>query len=163
VPVRDLSDEELDGLAAAVFDGAAGLASIGGVATAVPAAKDPFAAPRRRRVLVAGGDPSTLATLRRLDVDVIVARDGWEAVELLVEGDVDLALVPLLFSDTPALSGAKIHRLVRASRPEVAARIVFVADETTLADAPPSANGRVVARPIAADVVEALLSAKLGR
>jgi hypothetical protein len=57
-------------------------------------------------------------------------------------------------------SGAKLHTLVATARPDMARRIVFLASETAIAQAPPSsASGRVLMRPIEAEAVRALLQA----
>lgn len=119
---------------------------------------DPFPSPRRLRVLVADEDPTTAKRISELpDVDVIEVADGWSAVDRLSKGDVDLALCAVKIGE---FSGAKIHKLVATANPKMARRIVYLATETALSQAPPSsASGRVLARPISPDAVRSMLEA----
>lgn len=155
-PLGEYTDDELRALVESALDGSAVVASVDGVVVGLEVAGDPFEE-RRRRVLVADADPSTIAAVRSLDVETVIVSDGWAAVDAILHDDVDLALVPLAFPDGGDPSGPKVHRLVRASRPELAARIVFVASPRVGAEAPPSAAGRVLSRPVSADAVRALL------
>jgi hypothetical protein len=67
----------------------------------------------------------------------------------------DLAICPVVMEGP---SGAKLYRMVVASRPEAAARIVLVTDRVALDAAPPStARARVLARPVDPAEVAALL------
>ena len=111
---------------------------------------------RRRRVLVVDEDPITAKRIGELsDVDVIEVEDGWSAVDRLKEGDIDLAVCAVKIGE---FSGAKIHKLVATANPKMARRIVYLATETALSQAPPSsASGRLLARPISAEAVRSLL------
>lgn len=117
---------------------------------------DPFPSPRRLRVLVADDDPITAKRIGELsDVDVIEVEDGWSAVDRLSHGDVDLAVCAVKLGD---FSGAKIHKLVATANPAMARRIVYLASEVAVSQAPPSsASGRLLARPISPDAVRSLL------
>jgi CheY-like chemotaxis protein len=122
---------------------------------------DPFPSPRRMRVLVADEDPMTAKRIAELpDVDVIEVDDGWSAVDRLTNAEVDLAVCAV---SVGGFSGAKIHKLVANARPEMARRIVYLASENAVSQAPPSsASGRVLARPISSAAVRSLLET-LGR
>lgn len=125
---------------------------------------DPFPE-LRLRVLVVDEDAATAEAVRALSrVEVEVADDPWSAVETLTAPDAhfDLAIVALVFPDVPEMSGAKIYRMVRASRPELAARIVLVASGSAVAehgDRPPSSTqARVVARPVTEESLRPILA-----
>lgn len=117
---------------------------------------DPFPGPRRMRVLVVDEDPSTAKRIAELpDVDVIEIDDGWSAVDRLSKGDVDLAVCAVKVGE---FSGAKIHKLVATANPKMARRIVYLASELALSQAPPSsASGRLLARPISPEAVRSML------
>lgn len=117
---------------------------------------DPFPSPRRLRVLVVDEDPNTAQRIGELsDVDVIEVQDGWSAVDRLKEGDVDLAVCAVKVGE---FSGAKIHKLVATANPKMARRIVYLASEAALSQAPPSsASGRLLARPISPEAVRSML------
>lgn len=142
-----------------VFQGFAITATFANGTAIVEVVRDPFPSPRRHRLLVADDDPTTEQALRALrDVDVIYASDGWTAIDHLTEGDFDLALCAVVLGD---FTGAKIHRMVVKARPEMAARMVFIARASVVASAPPSsASARVIARPIDVAAVLALLTLK---
>jgi CheY-like chemotaxis protein len=122
---------------------------------------DPFPSPRRLRVLVVDDDPTTAKRIAELaDVDVIALDDGWSAVDRLTKGDVDLAVCAVSIA---GFSGAKIHKLVATANPRMARRIVYLATETAVSQAPPSsASGRLLARPISPEAVRSMLDT-LGR
>lgn len=124
---------------------------------------DPFPE-LRLRVLVVDEDPDTAEAVRALSrVEVEVAEDAWSAVETLTAPDArfDLAIVSLVFPNAPEMSGAKIYKMVRASRPELASRIVLVASGSAVAehgDRPPSSTqARVLARPVTAESLRPVL------
>jgi hypothetical protein len=56
------------------------------------------------------------------------------------------------------MSGASLHRLIVKARPSLAPRMAFVTAPHVVASAPPSALGRVLARPVTIDHVRALLA-----
>jgi CheY-like chemotaxis protein len=122
---------------------------------------DPFPSPRKQRVLVVDDDPTTAKRIAALsDVDVIWLDDGWSAVDRLTKGDVDLAVCAVSIA---GFSGAKIHKLVATANPRMARRIVYLATETAVSQAPPSsASGRLLARPISPEAVRSMLDT-LGR
>ncbi|HSO35025.1 MAG TPA: response regulator [Labilithrix sp.] len=150
------SQAELQELVDRAFAGSAITATFASGAAVVEIVRDPFPARARRRILVADDDPATLAALRGLvDVDVVYAHDGWTAIDQLTEGTFALALCAVVLGD---FTGAKIHRIVAKARPEMASRMVFIARESVVAQAPPSsASARVLSRPIDPAAVLALL------
>jgi DNA-binding NtrC family response regulator len=121
--------------------------------------KDPFPSEKLppARVLVLDRDEATTRALATLgEVEVVTASDGWSALELLVEGDFHLVLCALTFD---GWRGSKLYSMVAKARPEMAARIVFLAMEADVAAAPPSsALGRVMARPVDPDAVRRLIA-----
>jgi CheY-like chemotaxis protein len=124
-----------------------------GVFEVVP---DPFPSPTYT-VLVADPDPTSALAVRALPrVSVTEVEDGWAALDALTgEAMFDLALCAVALA---GCSGAKVYRMVAEARPEAAARIVFVADRTTVDSAPPSAaRTRVLSRPVDAEAVKFLL------
>ena len=127
-----------------------------GVFEVVP---DPFPSPKieRARVLVADADPTTAMRLREEpSLEVVQVEDGWAALEELVHGEYDIALCALVLA---GFRGIKLFRMVAQARPEMAARMVLVADGAAIAGAPPSsALGRVLARPVDVDAVLTLVA-----
>lgn len=113
---------------------------------------------RRSRVLVVDDDPITAMRIAELhDVEVIEVQDGWSAIDRLKEGDVDLAVCAVKIGE---FSGAKIHKLVATANPKMARRIVYLASEAALSQAPPSsASGRLLGRPISPEAVRSMLEA----
>lgn len=82
---------------------------------------------------------------------------GWSALEHLVEGNFDIALCAVALGEW---SGAKLYKMVAKQRPKMAGRIVFVAAEEAVAQAPPSASLGcvcVLARPVDPFAVQRLL------
>jgi CheY-like chemotaxis protein len=117
---------------------------------------DPFPSPTFS-VLVADPDPTTAELIRAIPrVDVTSVEDGWAALDTLTgDAKYDLALCAVALA---GCSGAKVYRLVAEARPDVAARIVFVADRAVVESAPPSAaRARVLARPVDPKAVKLLL------
>lgn len=161
-PLTDYTTSELQELVERVFRGAAIVATLGDGRTPaiLQVVPDPFPTPPRRRLLIADDDPTTDAAVATLDdVEVTFARDGWTAVEHLTTSDFDLALCSVVLGE---FSGAQIHRMVAKLRPQNASRIVFVARDTAVAQAPPSsASGRVLARPVDPVSLRALLRARV--
>lgn len=123
---------------------------------AVPKLEAQSSSARRSRVLVVDEDPITAMRIAELsDVDVIQMTDGWSAIDRLKEGDIDLAVCAVKIGE---FSGAKIHKLVATANPKMARRIVYLASEAALSQAPPSsASGRLLARPISPDAVRSML------
>lgn len=116
---------------------------------------DPFPSGPRPRVLLVTEDPETAGTLIH-DFEVVHVDDGWAAVEHVEKTNFDVILCSLRVG---GMSGASLHRLIAKTRPEAAAKIAFLASAGTAAAAPPSsASGRILALPITAAQVRALLS-----
>jgi PAS domain S-box-containing protein len=85
---------------------------------------------RRGRVLVVDDEPAIADALRAGLVeehDVAIAASGREALALLLEGEgggaFDVILCDLMMPD---LGGIELYEILRARRPEIAARVVFV-------------------------------------
>lgn len=123
-----------------------------GILEVVP---DPFAPPRRGLLLV-DDDPSSMTALGMLpNCDVIHVDDGWAAIDQIGARSFDLVLCATKIGDFP---GAKIFKVAVKERPELASRFMFLAAASAVAAAPPdSIRGRVLARPIDAATVKALL------
>lgn len=118
---------------------------------------DPFPSRPRARILVIDEDTDTADSLRRShDFEVTHVDEGWAAVEAVERTEYDAIVCALRVG---AMSGASLHRLIAKSRPAVAGRMVFVAAPHVVASAPPSsALGRVLARPVRAEHIRALLA-----
>jgi CheY-like chemotaxis protein len=82
---------------------------------------------RRGRVLVVDDDglvAHALALVLRDENDVSVTTDAEEALEKLAAGErYDVILCDLMM---PGMSGQELYEAVEATRPEVAARFVFI-------------------------------------
>ncbi len=120
--------------------------------------RDPFPAPKDRhpRVLLVDDDEREAPVLRAIErIEIVHVHESWEAIEHLVYGDYDLALCALRVGD---ITGARLYRIVAKQRPYMAARIVFMAEPSSIMAAPPSsALGRVVPRPVSLETVRGLL------
>jgi CheY-like chemotaxis protein len=138
------------------YAGSAILATFARGGLVIDVVKDPFPAPSRRRILVVDDDEATLDGVRAIpNVDVVHAADGWTAIDQLTEGEFDLVLCAVVLGD---FTGAKIHRMVVKARPAMASRMVFIARESVVSQAPPSsASARVLSRPVDPAAVVALL------
>jgi CheY-like chemotaxis protein len=120
---------------------------------------DPFPSRRlpSRRVLVVDADDSTAATLVDLgaSAEVIAVRDGWTALDRIAAQRFDLVICAVDLED---VSSRQLYRMAVAERPELAARFVLLASPASIGALPPaSARGRVLARPVSADVIRKLL------
>jgi len=102
-------------------------------------------------------DSDAAATLRRCrDFEVTHVDEGWAAVEAVEEDAFDAVLCALRVG---SMSGVSHHRLLVKTRPELGARMAFLASARAVAEAPPSsALGRVVARPVTVEAVRQLLA-----
>jgi CheY-like chemotaxis protein len=121
---------------------------------------DPFPSEKLppARVLVIDRDATTVNALLTLgEVEVVTASSGWDALEHLLRGDFDLVLCAVSFDEW---SGAKLYSMAAKGHPDVARRIVFVANESAVASAGTSspALARVLSRPVDADAVRRLIA-----
>jgi hypothetical protein len=121
---------------------------------------DPFPSEKLppARVLVIDHDERTVNALLTLgEVDVVTASSGWDALEHLLRGDFDLVLCAVSFDEW---SGAKLYSMAAKGHPDVARRIVFVANESAVASVRGSspAMARVLSRPVDADAVRRLIA-----
>jgi PAS domain S-box-containing protein len=137
------------------------------------AAAPPSAAPaspvspgRRTRLLIVDDEPQLAASLRRLlgrDHEVVIAGSGREALELLGGEAFDLVLCDLLM---PQMSGMDLHDAIRAARPALAERFVFMTGGAftprarEFLDAVPNAR---IEKPFAPEAVRRLLDQTLAR
>jgi hypothetical protein len=138
----------------APFRGRSVAASFSG--TVLEIVPDPFPSTPRRRILVGDHQPESEAALTALhECDVVYVRDGWSAVDLLSTGTFDLAICSVVLGELPAV---KIYRMVTKAKPDMAGRFVFLANKSAMPDSlPPSAQGRVLTRPLEPDTVRRLL------
>ncbi len=88
-------------------------------------------ATRRGRVLIVDDEPAVARALRTGlgdDHDVVIAASGREALALLLGDESDGAEFDVILCDLmmPDLDGAELYEQLRAQRPELAARVVFV-------------------------------------
>jgi signal transduction histidine kinase len=135
----------------------------GRVREAAPAG-EPAAAPAPgpgRRVLVVDDDPGVGSAVRRLlrGAEVSVATSAEEASALLArDAEFDVVLCDLFM---PGRTGMDLHRELRASRPELAARMVFMTagaytpESSAFLDAVPNAR---VEKPFEASRLRALVA-----
>lgn len=153
-PLNEYTQEELQEFVNRAFEGSTIVATF--ASGGLEVVSDPFPSPARPRILVVDDDPTTEHALAELEqVDVVYARDAWTAIDQLTEGEFDLVLCAVALG---GFSGARIHRLVAKTRPQMASRIVFLAGASVVAQAPPSsASGRVLPRPVDPAAVIALL------
>jgi len=89
-------------------------------------------APPRQTVLVVDDDERILKAYARVlaaTCDVLMARDGQEAIELLSSGSNADSLITEL--SLPEVDGQALYEWVREARPELARRTIFVAAEST--------------------------------
>jgi signal transduction histidine kinase/ActR/RegA family two-component response regulator len=87
---------------------------------------------KRYSLLVVDEDERILKAYVRMlssSCDVLTARDGQEAIELLSSGSCPDALVTEL--SLPELDGEQLFEWLRRERPQLASRTVFVSAETT--------------------------------
>jgi len=100
--------------------------AIEGARPAAPTTEEPSAL-RRRRLLVIDDEPALVLTVRCLleqDHEVVTATDGREALtHILKDAAFDLILCDL---SMPGLDGADLYEQVRAQRPGLADRFVFM-------------------------------------
>src|SRR5205814_7173013 len=118
---------------------------------------DPFPSPPRARILVIDDDPTTVIALQRaeLDADIETVADGWTALDRVLERSFDVIIAAIVLGPW---RGATFYRAVAQQRPEQAARIVFLATQTAVDQAPPStALARVISRPVDPQIVQDLL------
>jgi CheY-like chemotaxis protein len=88
--------------------------------------------PQRYSVLVVDEDERILKAYVRMlgaSCDVLTARDGQEAIDLLSSGSTPDAVVTEL--SLPELDGKQLYEWLRLARPQLAARTVFVTAEIT--------------------------------
>jgi CheY-like chemotaxis protein len=81
---------------------------------------------RRTRVLVVDDEPLVASATRRLLArahDVQVAHSGHTALSLLEQGTFDAVLCDIMM---PHMTGLELHDTLRATRPELAGRMVFL-------------------------------------
>ena len=81
---------------------------------------------RTTRVLVVDDEPLVASAARRLLArahEVHVAHDGRSALAMLQTGRFDAVLCDLMM---PQMTGIELHARLRLSRPELAARMVFL-------------------------------------
>lgn len=100
----------------------------------------PVPVPVRRRVLVVDDDPSALRAFRRVlrgQCDVLTARDGGEALSLIMGQAVDVVCCDL---SMPKVDGASFFRELSELKPELTSRVIFCTGGT-----PPEETGRFLA------------------
>ncbi len=86
---------------------------------------------RRGRVLIVDDEPAVARALRTGlgdENDVVIAASGREALALLLGDDPDAARFDVILCDLmmPDLDGAELFEQLRAKRPDLAARVLFV-------------------------------------
>ena len=87
-------------------------------------------------------------------MEVIRRDDGWMALDALDDDDFDLVFCALRVGDW---RGVSLYRAMQKERPLLAKRFHLMASRAALEDAPPSAAGRVVQKPLDPEEVRALL------
>jgi CheY-like chemotaxis protein len=129
-----------------------------GVFRVVAVHPDPFPSPRAApaRVLVIDDRLSTEEALAWLpdDIDVVPSSDGWTALDRVRREHFDVIVCAVTFSGWTARD---FLRLVRAERPAAASRFVLLADASAADTAPSSSATRVLARPLDAQKLLALV------
>ena len=94
--------------------------------TVAPPSPPPPATGARGRILIIDDEPAMTIAIRRVlcaDYDVTVAVGGEEGLRCVEAEDFDLVLCDLMM---PVLTGAAIHDRLVSSKPELAARFVFM-------------------------------------
>lgn len=101
---------------------------------------------QRPRILVADDDPGTLALTHDVltfgGFDVVVARDGQEALELARQSAPDLALLDVMM---PGIDGCEVCRRLRADArfPDIPILLFSAADEVQVKWSEAGADGFV--------------------
>ena len=125
------------------------------VATSAPSS-------RRARILVVDDEPAILRAIRRVlendDRDVLLAGSGDDAVALLRTETVDAVLCDL---HMPDFDGIALNAWLREQRPDLADRVIFLAEDSLSARASSfvaSSGAIVVSKPISAGQLESALA-----
>ncbi|HTQ04806.1 MAG TPA: ATP-binding protein [Polyangiaceae bacterium] len=137
----------------------------GAVDEAQPEARGPEAS--RGRILIVDDDAAVGRTLRLAleeDHEITVVGGGREALALLrteAGAAYDAVLCDLLM---PGMTGAELFTLLRAERPEVARRFIFMSGGYFAGDDTPSTGGQpVLEKPFNLEQVRAVLRDVVGR
>jgi two-component system cell cycle sensor histidine kinase/response regulator CckA len=133
----------------------------GPVSTSVPASQ----AGPRARILVVDDELPIANTLRELlapDHEVVAATSGAEALAALAGGEFDVVFCDLVM---PGMSGIDLYRRIRADRPTLAPRVVFMtggAFTERNADFLSSVENLRVEKPFSLGVVESIVRDLMG-
>jgi CheY-like chemotaxis protein len=120
----------------------------------------------RVRLLVVDDEPAVGAAMRRIfaaDHDVTVVYGGREAIEAIEAAPFDVVLCDVMMPD---LTGVEVYEAVRAARPELAARFVFVtsgAFDDRCREILSSIPNPVVPKPFDATILRATIERVLAR